>query len=237
MTAISHSPEHVPTGSMARLLKTLERHAETGILTVAQGDLVVNVSTLSGRPMFALSSDEEDRLGGTLLRLGRIDLPGLGDAVRRMLDEECRLGEILVDEGLLDQETLEEALRTQVCDILCRMLRLQGAQCSFREQTLAYDIDFNFSVNSLIREAFFRVDAPYRILNETGGLAAAYAKSISFSDEIATVELPPQHSAILPLFDRPVSLRDLCLETDISDLDVCRLVWVLLSIGAITRLE
>ena len=218
---------------MASLLKTLEWHARTGILTVEQGELVLTIPTLNGRPMFAFSNDREDRLGGLLLRLGYVDLPDLGKAIGRMLKENRRLGEILVRDGLLDHKTLEEALRTQVCEILCRMLTLQGTQCSFREQAVSYDIDFNFSINSLIREAFFQVNAFYRILDETRGLAATYTKSERFYQEIATAELPTQFSTILPLFDKPVSLHQLCLESAISDIDVCRLVWVLLTIGAI----
>ena len=224
---------------LAPVVKSLNTASGTGLLTVRTDEFVLTAVLLAGQPVFAVSNDPADRLDSVLMRRGLVHLPELTRATERMLQEHRRLGEILVDGGLLDRESLAEVLQIQIREILCRMLVLRRGTYSFAEQSVPRheDIAFALSVNSLIRESFFSVTDFHGILDKIGAWNAVYASSESFLEEAAGCDLTPDQSTILPLFDEPVSLGELCIESAINDFDVCRLVWVLLTVGAISRLE
>ena len=223
---------------VAPIFKSLSTAGHTGIFTVQSGPRVQKVLLRGGQPVFAASNDREVRLNGVLIRLGFVTLPDLVRAIERMPKEDRRLGEILVLEGLLDRDRVAEALRIQLHEILYRVLVHQQGQYAFHERSVPQeDIGFTPSVNSLIREALFRITTFHRIMDEIGGLSAVYAKTERFDEEVASTGFSSFQRDILPLFEKGMSLEQLCLDATYDDFDVCRFVWVLLSIGALSRLE
>jgi hypothetical protein len=54
---------------------------------------------------------------------------------------------------------------------------------------------------------------------------------------LCTAGLTEKESRSLSYFREPKGLVQLCNETSLADFHVCHLVWVLLTIGAITRIE
>jgi hypothetical protein len=93
-------------------------------------------------------------------------------------------------------------------------------------------------VNALIREALFRVQGFHRVMDETGGTSAVYVLADNWRDEVATADLSRDQAASLAYFKDPCSLDQICdRATSLQDFDACRLVWVLLTIGALKRIE
>ena len=147
-----------------------------------------------------------------------------------------RLGEC-IDE-VLTLKRLKEALGLQVEEIICRMLVDRHGQYSYwNEQVTHDDIGFDLAPNILIMNALFQISSFHQVIDEIGGLAAVYAKSDRFSEELATMHLSAKQSDLLPLFEDIVGLEQICAKTALNHFEVCRLIWVLLTTGALRRVE
>ncbi len=70
------------------LLSTILSQKETGILTLRDDSIEKSVFIEQGRPIFASSTDPDDRLSNVFLRGGKITLAGLLPAVERSLRRE-----------------------------------------------------------------------------------------------------------------------------------------------------
>ncbi|MFQ5669100.1 MAG: DUF4388 domain-containing protein [Acidobacteriota bacterium] len=223
---------------LAPIFKSLCAAGHSGVLEVRSNGLVLDAILVDGQPVFARSNDREDRLGAVIMRRNALTLPEMVTAVERMLKEKRRLGEILVRDGFLDARGLTEALRCQILEIFCRMLILRQGHVRFRAQApMDHDRLLVHAPNELIHQAFFRVRAFYTVLDDIGGLTATYRPTDRFFEELTTVKLPSDQNALIPHLEHPINLHRLCDKAPISGFDVCRLVWVLLVIGALSRLE
>ena len=90
--------------------------SSTGVLHAAAGTVTNRVYFSHGAIVAASSSQQEQRLGSVLLRMGLIDQQRLEKAV-----SECRatpLGQHLLDTGVLNDEQLARAARTLIRGVL-----------------------------------------------------------------------------------------------------------------------
>jgi hypothetical protein len=102
----------------AALIARLASAQFTGRLVLRRGPVEKTLFFDGGRPVFASSNEDGDRLGLLLVREGKItalQLAGCDAAVR---DTGRRMGEILVDRGYLKRRELLPAVRRHVEDIL-----------------------------------------------------------------------------------------------------------------------
>jgi len=224
--------------SLAPLLKTAAGEECTGFFTIRTHEAIRTVSLLHGRIVFAGSNDREERLNSVLLRRNLVSLEDLTSAVEIMLRQNRRLGEVLVSRGTLDEKGLVRALRTQVTEIVCRLLTLRAAEIGFRTQPVPdhSDVAYRTPVNALIRASLFQVRDVHHVMDEIGGPTATVAPTALFATEIASSGLRPEHAALIPYLDEPREVVQVCSNSDLPDFDVCRLLWVLLTIGALSRL-
>ena len=126
----------------------------------------------------------------------------------------------------------------QVTEIVCRLLTLRHADISFRHQAVDdhSECGFGTGVNALIRASFFQVRDVHHVLDEVGGPGAVVAPTAAFAGELAATGLRPEHEALIPLLGEPRDVLSICAESRLPDFDVLRLIWVLLTVGALSRL-
>jgi hypothetical protein len=224
--------------SFAPLLKATSAESRTGFFTVRTPEALRTISLLDGKVVFAGSNDREERLNSILVRRHLVGLAGVTRAVEVMLRDGCRLGEVLVAHGDLDEEGVSRALRIQITEIVCRLLTLRSADISFREQAVADhgEIGFRTSINALIRASFFQVRDVHHVLDEIGGPSAVIAPTADFSAELTSTGMRPEHQELITLLSEPREVLAICAASDIPDFDVIRLIWVLLTVGALSRL-
>jgi hypothetical protein len=225
--------------SLALFFKRLCARSRTGVLTLREGGTARAVVLDQGRPVFATSSDREERLNGHLLRLGLVSLADLVMAIDRMLKENRRLGEILIETGLLEEARLKDALAVQVREIICRMLPAADGQFGFHAAAPMghHAIGFNLQPNALIRESLLRVEGFHRVLDEIGGLTAIFQRTPLWEEEVAAAGLTAPQAEVLSLLDEPSTLLQVCSRSRLTDHATSRLIWVGLAIGALARLE
>jgi len=224
--------------SLAPILKAFSADREGGSLTVESQGYRLTAALREGQPFFALSTDREDRLSSLLFRNNYLSLAALTKAIEHMLKGSQRLGDILVADGILTESALGEALRAQVLEILCRMLAPGNERYALVEGKVEYeDIGFTMPVNAIIRAALTQSRAFHLILEEIGGPNASFAPVDTFAEEVASAGFTPAEHDTVALLEKQIGLRQLCARSGLADFAVCRLVWVLMTIRAVTRLE
>jgi hypothetical protein len=224
--------------SLAPLLKTTSREGRTGFFTIRTAEALRTISMLEGQVVFAGSNDREERLNSILVRRGLVGLEDLSRAVEVMLRDGTRLGEVLIAQGDMDAAGVAKALRVQVTEIVCRLLTLRSAEIGFREQAVSdhSEVGFRTPINALIRASFFQVRDVHHVLDEVGGPNAVVAPTDAFTDELASSGLRPEQRELVPLLTEPREILAICAACDLPDFDVIRMIWVLLTVGALSRL-
>ena len=224
--------------SPAQILKALDSEKASGSLIVETQGHRLTAALRDGQPFFALSTDPEDRLGNLLIRENLVTLAELTQAKEQMLKRQQRLGDVLTADGILSESILGKALRAQAREILHRMLAPgSDRHASLRGEVAYEDIGFTVPVNALIRGALIRSGAMHRILAEIGGPNARFAPAPAFAAEVGNARFSDAEYDTVALFGKPIGLRQLCARSPLTDFQVCRLAWILLTIRAVTRLD
>lgn len=162
-----------------KLLVYLNRNRKTGILTVKTPSFTKKIYLHKGDAVFASSNDEDDRLGETLMKMGKITLEQFDRSVE-LLKETCkRQGEILVELGYLTPQDIIWGVKYQVKDIIYSLFHLRDAEYEFIERGIPSDgfITLKMSMGNLIYEGVKRIDNLNRIRKEMPDMDAVLTLS------------------------------------------------------------
>src|SRR5215468_12480026 len=103
------------TTPIAETLRQLSATRKSGDLQVRSGKMVKTVFFDHGRLVFAASNLKKDRLGESLVALGRITDEQFNQATALMKgDRKQRFGEALVTAGVMDKDELGKSVARQV---------------------------------------------------------------------------------------------------------------------------
>jgi Flp pilus assembly protein TadD len=149
----------VPTKDLAHTLLAeeilaLHRAQASGVLEVSSGDISKRLFIKAGRIVFASSTDEHDRLGEQLIRLGRISRAEFAMIYRHSRTHRQRLGETLVDAGLVDEDELGALVARQVQKIVLSLFRWTSGALRFEEspEPISADLQVDLSLRRLLFE-------------------------------------------------------------------------------------
>jgi hypothetical protein len=219
------------------LIYSILSRDETGVLTLSSDTLEKSVYIEGGRPIFATSSDREDRLGQVLFRSGTVSLVGLMESVEVSLATGKRLGTVLVERGQIEPHDLVEGVRTQVRDIITSLFLWTRGRYRYLPGPLPTDevITLKLSAGDLILEGIRRVEGWGRIWEAVGDLDATYKTTGRVERLSRDMTLTLDEWTLLSHCDQPVRLRDLCRASPIKDFALCQFLWAMQILGIVTR--
>jgi hypothetical protein len=151
-----------------KLLVYLNRNRKTGILTVKTPSFTKKIYIHKGDAVFASSTDDDERLGETLIKMGKITLEQYDRSVEILKKTGKRQGDILVELGYLTPQDIVWGVKYQVKDIIYSLFQLQDAEYEFieRELSSAALITLKMSMGNLIYEGVKRIENLNRIRKE-----------------------------------------------------------------------
>src|SRR5688572_11765170 len=117
------SMDKVLDGDLSRfevpdLLTFLSTARRTGVLVLERKDQESKLFLREGKPVFANSSRDDLRFGGTLVRLGRIGPEALVRALEKRRQGRRRLGQVLLADGHISEADLASVLKVQVSEVI-----------------------------------------------------------------------------------------------------------------------
>ena len=219
------------------LIYSILAQKETGVLTLTGDTVEKSIFIRKGRPIFASSTDRDDRLGQVLFKAGKVSLEGLLTAVERALAEQKRLGGVLVEMQLIEPLDLVEGVRPQVRDILGRLFLWTRGRFRYMPGPFpsAEVIPLNLSTGNIILEGIRRIESWERNWEAVGGREARYRPTGTAQALLEDLQLSLEEWTLLSHLEQPIGLLDLCRASSLKNFDVCRLVWVFLTLGIVTR--
>jgi hypothetical protein len=222
------------------VFQLLDLSRKTGALTVTSA-LRDNQGTVyfdRGTVVFAAIRSNPHPLGELLLRAGKItdgDLDQARELQRRNPDGR-RLGEILVESGAITRKELERQVRFQVEEVVFELMSWREGFFSFEEREVTdapMEANIRISTEALLMEGARRIDEWSRIEDKVPHLGVVPALAAAGEEHTGLLDLLPKEWEVLAEIDGAKDLRAIAAMLALSEFDVARIAYGLVSTGII----
>lgn len=225
--------------SLPDVVQLLFLGRRTGCLSVASEHNFGSIWFDEGWITFAGMLERADRIGERLVVAGRITLEQLEEAIAA---QEAipgrRLGEMLVHLGLVTVAELEAELRRQVEETIYTLFSWTSGTFSFEVGAMPDMPDAVLRLNpeGLLLEGARRVDEWSVIAKKITSVDAVYAfEGAPRSTADNDAQLVESERRVLPLINGVNTVREIVDGTGLSEFEVCRVLFGLLSAGRLRR--
>lgn len=193
----------------------------------AEKTIVIN----AGEIVFAKSSSTDDRLGPYLLRTGLIRFEHLTE-LSRFVSPEKRFGTVLIENGVLDPHQLVQGVVGQVRSIVLSLFQWTEAAYMFEpREPEKEDITLRIPTAKLILDGVRQVSSWRRVTGGIGSLDAVYQTIDGVEDTIQKAKLAPAELELVGELRGPKTIAEACATTELSDFEVCQLLWAFRALG------
>ena len=225
--------EKVLDGDLSRfevpdLLTFLSSARRTGVLVLERKDQESKLFLRDGKPVFANSTRDDLRFGGTLLRLGRLQAEALTQALAERDRTQRRLGQVLLANGQLSEAELASLLKVQVSDVIFDTFAWKEGSFAFWDKVppppnvVHLEMDFQ----SLLMEGVRRLDVRSKMAEIFPDQDMAVEAQANPERVKQSVTLTPEEWKVFFLADGRRSLREICSLVDDADpLGTLQILW------------
>ena len=211
---------------------------ESGKLVLRRVELERTIHWNSGEIVFASSNSPEHSLGQFLLRNGKISQEQYEESKRRVTPQ-LRHGKILVQMGALSPKDLWWGVKNQVLEILYSLFGWKDGEFAFYDSAdeLAHErIMLHLNTSSVIMEGIRRLDESARIREKIPNLDIVFAKIPGAAPDFRALDLNDAEIAIYQDIDGIRNVRELTGRSDLTQFEVARILFQLLSARLIEAL-
>ena len=223
------------TTSVAELFRSLLGSRETGILTLRNGEITKSVYIQKGRVVYAASTNPDERLGESLLVLGKITARQYLEA-SRMIRPGRRLGAILVELGALEPDDLIPSVEQHAREILMDLFDWVHGEYELNMKDMDPDnvITLNISTENLILEGIRRCRAWSQVKRGIGGIDTVYLQTGN-TEVLYKLELSAEEQEVLSHVNGRSTIEHICDVSYLSNFETCRVLWALQVLGVLKR--
>jgi tetratricopeptide (TPR) repeat protein len=223
--------------SLPDVLQLLALGQKTGCLSVADRANFGSIYFEGGRITYASIVNRPDRLGDILVKHGRLKPEHLAAAIQAQLsDRRKRLGQILVDEGWVSRKDLEHFVRFQIEEAVYLLFTWSQGTFKFEAGVRPDREELLVSINpeSLLLEGARRTDEWSLIQKKIPSFDLIFVPDAEHvaSDE---VEITPDQERVLALLDGTRDVIRVVEDSGLSEFDVAKALYGLLSAGFVHR--
>lgn len=191
----------------------------------------------NGKVVSASIRSNPHRLGDLLVRSGRLTDADMAHAQGEQLKGDSRrLGEILVSLGLVTRKEIERQVRLQIEAVVFELMSWREGFFRFEEGLSGEDLrdaTVPISTESLLMEGARRIDEWSRIADRVPNLSVIPYLTPPDEDHPAQLDLLPTEWQVLSLIDGEHDLRAIATTVAMSEFDVARITYGLVSTGII----
>ncbi|UCG77587.1 MAG: DUF4388 domain-containing protein [Nitrospirota bacterium] len=221
------------------ILIHLNRNRLTGTLEIKASSFTKKVFLEKGEAIFASSTNVDDRLGETLLKVGKITLEQFDRAAELLKKGGKRLGAILVDLGFLSPKELFWGVKFQVREIIYSLFLFEDAEYEFVEGDVPSDevIKLKMSMGNLIYEGVKRIDNLTRIRREMPSLKDTLMLSDDPLSLFQNIELSSHDKKLLSLVDGSKTIKEILDQSWLGSFEAMKILYVLFYTGMLVKKE
>jgi hypothetical protein len=184
-----------------------------------------------GEIVFASSNSPEHSLGQFLLRNGKVTQEQYDESKRRVT-AQLRHGKILVQMGAISPKDLWWGVKNQVLEIIYSLFTWKDGSFSFFEsaEELAQErIVLQIHSSSVIMEGIRRLDESARIREKIPNLDVVFMKVPGEQPDFSDLDISENEIQVYKDIDGRLSIRELTGRSDLTEFEVTRILFQLLS--------
>lgn len=221
------------------VFQLLDLSRKTGRLTVTS-ELRDNQGVVlfeNGKVISASIKSNPHRIGDLLVRSGRLldaDLARVREAQAN--GDQRRFGEILVALGMVTAREMSRQMRLQIEAVVFELMSWSEGHFRFTEGLGEEDLreaSTPLNTESLLMEGARRIDEWSRIADRVPNLSVIPDLAPGDADHPALLDLLPHEWKVLALIDGQTDLRSIAATVSMSEFDVARIVYGLVSTGVV----
>jgi tetratricopeptide (TPR) repeat protein len=223
--------------SLPDVLQLLALGQKTGCLSVADRANFGSIFFDHGRITFASIVNRPDRLGDILVKHGRLDPERLAEAIELQANERHkRVGQILIEQGWVSRAHLEHFVRFQIEEAVYLLFTWTQGTFKFESDVRPDPDELLVSINpeSLLLEGARRTDEWSLIEKKIPSFDLIFVVD---RDHVVSVgvELTAEQKRVLPLLDGARDVTHLVEESGLSEFEVGKALYGLISAGFVHR--
>ena len=203
----------------------------TGKLSVRHETLERTMIWKEGEIVFAQSNSPEHTLGQFLLRNGKIT-PEQYEESRKKITPQMRHGKVLVQMGAISPKDLWSGVKNQALEIIYSLFHWKEGRFAFysaSEETLSERIALKLNASTVIMEGVRRIDETVRIREKITSPDMVFDKVAGGTPDFDELEMNEAEIEIYNMIDGKLTVRDLIGKSELTEFEVMRIVFQLLS--------
>ena len=222
-----------------QILVDLHRKQKTGTLTVNTDDVTKKVYMEKGNAVFASSTDEDERLGETLIKLGKLTIEQYDRSVELLKETGKRQGTILVELGYLTPKDLVMGVKSQVREIIYSLFLVEDAEYEFDEGELPNRevITLLMSMGNLIYEGIKRINNVVRVKRELPDMNAVLRLNEDPESFFQDIVFSHRDKATLAMIDGTKTVKEIIDSTSSGTFEAMKTLYVLYVAGFVEKQE
>ncbi|MBS1112627.1 MAG: DnaJ-class molecular chaperone with C-terminal Zn finger domain [Nitrospirae bacterium] len=222
-----------------RILVDLHKKQKTGTLTVHTADVTKKVYLERGNAVFASSTDDDERLGETLIKLGKITIEQYDRSVELLKETGKRQGTILVELGYLTPKDLVLGVKSQVREIIYSLFLVEDAEYVFDEGELPTRevITLLMSMGNLIYEGIKRINNVVQIKREMPDMDSVLRLREDPESFFQDIVFSSRDKAILAAIDGTRTVKDIIDSSSATTFEAMKTLYVLYVAGFVEEQE
>ncbi|HKY98619.1 MAG TPA: DUF4388 domain-containing protein [Gemmatimonadaceae bacterium] len=189
-----------------------------------------------GAVIHATMRDNPHTLGALLKKAGKIADREIEAAMEAQRNGDSRLlGEILIAEGAVTRRDVDKYMRMQIESVVFDLFSWNEGTFSFADASddkVQMDAEVRVSIESLLMEGARRIDEWSRMKDRIHG-PQMVPRLAELGDSDSYIDLRPAEWEVLALIDGNHSLRDIAAELAVSEFEVAKTVYGMLSMELI----
>ena len=194
------------------ILSLLSMGQRTGVLVLERGDEESKLFVRTGRPVFAVATRSDLRLGSMLVRMGRLKEPDLDRILAGQHGGPQKLGELLLSEKILNQDELATFLKVQVSEVIFDTFIWRQGTFTFFDHVPPPSavVTLEMDLQNLLMEGVRRIDERER-LDELFPDRDMAVEAIANPERVKhSVTLTPEEWQVFFLIDGRRSIDEIC---------------------------
>jgi len=216
------------------VFQLLDLARKSGRLTVRSSarDNEGTVYFESGAVVHATMRDNPHTLGVLLKKAGKVSERELERAMATQRTDMRRLGEILIAQGSVTRREVERYMRQQIETVVFDLFSWNEGSFTFADgvdDAVQMDAAIRVSIESLLMEGARRIDEWSRMGDRIPNAEVVPRLAQQRDDASAFIDLRPAEWEVLALIDGSHSLREIAAELAVSEFEVAKTVYGMLS--------
>jgi len=188
----------------------------------------------AGAIVHASMRDNPHTLGVLLLKGGKATDEQLGEARSlQVRGDRRRLGEILVGMGVVPRRDVDRFMRLQIETVVFELFSWKEGTFSFTDETGEFEGAITVSTESLLMEGARRIDEWSRMADRLPDALVIPRLAPLRDGPESSIDLRPGEWEVLTMIDGARSLREIASFLGVSEFEVARTVYGMISTGLI----